>query len=190
MPVPDHPEPGNFFKRVGRCGAKQINIAVEVKMPTEKQIQANRINALKGGVKTGQGKVKIKLNAVSHGFFSKDLLLPGEDAHLLAELRDKLAAEVLPQGEMETLLLELIISCCWRIKRLANYERKNIGISTDYSCPLPEKVLQYTNTLERRLYKAIHELEKLQNARHKVECTPDFNAIISAIAHPDQPIEE
>ena len=159
-------------------------------MPTEKQIQANRINALKGGVRTEQGKAKIKLNAVSHGFFSKDLLLPGEDQHLLADLREKLAAEVQPQGEMETLLLELIVSCCWRIKRLANYERKNVRISTDYRYPLPEKMLQYTNTLERRLYKAIHELEKLQNARLKAECSPDFNAIISAIANPDQQIEE
>ncbi len=154
-------------------------------MATEKQIQANRINALKGGVKTEQGKGKIRLNAVSHGFFSKDLLLPGEDLHLLAELRERLTAEVQPEGEMETLLLELIISSCWRIKRLAAYEKNNVGISTDYLDPLPEKILHYTNTLERQLYKAIHELEKLHNTRLKAEChSPDIASIISAISNP------
>ena len=154
-------------------------------MATEKQIQANRINALKGGVKTEQGKEKIRLNAVSHGLFSKDLLLPGEDPRLLAELRERLTAEAEPQGEMETLLLELIISSSWRIKRLAVYEKNNVRISTDYRYPLPEKLMNFTNTLERRLYKAIHELEKVQNARIKAECPPpDIDSIISAITNP------
>jgi hypothetical protein len=54
---------------------------------SEKQIQANRINALKGGVKTAEGKAAVRLNAVSHGFFSNSVLLPGEDRHLLEELR-------------------------------------------------------------------------------------------------------
>jgi hypothetical protein len=153
-------------------------------MTSEKQIQTNRLNALKGGVKTEQGKEKIRLNAVSHGFFSKDLLLPGEDPRLLAELRKRLTAEVQPQGEMETLLLELILSSCWRIKRLAAYEKNNVRISTDYRYPLPEKLMNYTNTLERRLYKAIHELEKVQNVRIKAECPPpDIDSIVSAISN-------
>lgn len=56
-------------------------------MTTEKQIEANRLNALKGGVKTGQGKAAVRLNAVSHGLLSKEVLLPGEDGCRLATLQ-------------------------------------------------------------------------------------------------------
>ena len=59
-------------------------------MSSEKQIAANRQNALKAGVKTAQGKLAVRLNAVSHGLFTKDVLLPGEDAKLLAKLRDNM----------------------------------------------------------------------------------------------------
>ena len=154
-------------------------------MTTEKQIQAINTNALKGGGNTEQGKDKIRLNAVSYGFLSKDLLFPGEDPHLLAELRDRLTAEVQPVGEMETLLLELIISSCWRIKRLAVYEKNNVRFSRDYRYSLPEKIMRYINTLERQIYKAAHELVKVQNARIKAECPPpDFASIISAVSNP------
>jgi len=43
-------------------------------MTTEKQIQANRLNALKGGVKTEEGKAAVRLNAPSHGFFCNEVL--------------------------------------------------------------------------------------------------------------------
>ena len=46
-------------------------------MASEKQIAANRENATKAGVKTPEGKLAVKLNAVSHGIFSKEALLPG-----------------------------------------------------------------------------------------------------------------
>ncbi len=39
-------------------------------MTTEKQVNANRENALLGGVKTEEGKEKSRMNAVKHGFFS------------------------------------------------------------------------------------------------------------------------
>ena len=47
-------------------------------MTSEKQILANRLNALKAGVKTEEGKAAVRLNAVTHGFFSKAVLAPGE----------------------------------------------------------------------------------------------------------------
>ena len=40
-------------------------------MATEKQITANRKNALKGGVKTDAGKSTTRQNGMKHGFFSK-----------------------------------------------------------------------------------------------------------------------
>jgi hypothetical protein len=154
-------------------------------MTNAKQIQANRINAVKGGVKTDAGKAKSRLNAVSHGFFSKELVLPGEDERLLSELRDNLFAEVQPAGEMERLFLEIIISAVWRIKRLLNFERKNVRLSTDYRYPTPDKIMQYINTLQRQIYKAIHELERLQNARIKdAGSSAHIDSILNAISGP------
>ena len=77
-------------------------------MASEKQIAANQANAAKAGVKTSEGKLAIRLNAVSHGIFSKEALLPGEDAALLAQLRDNCLAEFNPVGEMETMLVEMM----------------------------------------------------------------------------------
>jgi len=40
---------------------------------TEKQLIANQSNAKLGGVKTEEGKEKVRLNAVKHGLLSKSL---------------------------------------------------------------------------------------------------------------------
>ena len=51
-------------------------------MTSAKQLKSNRENALKGGVKTEAGKAVVRLNAVSHGLLTQDVLLPGEDVSL------------------------------------------------------------------------------------------------------------
>ena len=158
-------------------------------MATEKQIQANRLNARKGGVKTRAGKNKVRLNAVTHGFFSKNVMLPGEDHRLMAELREKLTAEIEPQGEMETLLMELIISNSWRLKRVLNNECKNTRANVDYRFSHQENIMRYVTTLERQIYKAIHELTMLQNERFKAEAyeATEITSILAADPsnHPD-----
>ncbi len=144
-------------------------------MTSEKQIQANRINALKGGVKTEEGKAKVRLNAVTHGFFSKGIPLPGEDRSLLAEFRENFIAELKPQGELETVLVELIISSSWRLKRLLITERKYTSRGADYRYSTWQNVMRYETTLERQIYKAMHELERLQKNRLG-EKTPSLSA--------------
>jgi hypothetical protein len=44
-------------------------------------------------VKTEGGKAISRLNAVTHGFFSSEALLPGEDNLLLNDLQDKYMEE-------------------------------------------------------------------------------------------------
>jgi hypothetical protein len=97
-------------------------------MSTQKQIEANRRNGLKGGVKTEEGKAVSRLNACTHGFFSKDLLLPAEDPAYLAEIRDNYLSELKPVGELETLLVERIISSAWWLKRLVRSERIQLHV--------------------------------------------------------------
>ncbi len=147
-------------------------------MATEKQIQANRLNALKGGVKTAEGKMAVRLNAVTHGFFSKDLLIPGEDLAMMDDLRENYISELEPVGELETLLVERIVSSAWRLRRLVRSEKAlyyihnyKAGDSSetirliDYTHESLPSYMRYEVTLERHVYRAMHELERLQKMR-------------------------
>jgi hypothetical protein len=92
-------------------------------MTSEKQIEANRRNALKStGPKTPEGKNAIRLNALKHGLLSREILLPGEDEEALRELDERLRGELQPVGELENLLVERIIASYWRLRRLGRVE--------------------------------------------------------------------
>jgi hypothetical protein len=146
-------------------------------MVSEKQLLANRENALKGGVKTAAGKAVSSRNATSHGIFSHDVLLSGENSSLLFELQQKLLAELQPVGEIETVLVDRIVSSTWRLKRVLRSEKKYARPASradggagaipgvDYRYQSWQNVIRYETTLERQIYKAIHELERLQHAR-------------------------
>jgi hypothetical protein len=147
-------------------------------MTSEKQIAANRQNALKAGVKTAHGKVAVRLNAVSHGLFTQDVLLPGEDAKLLAKLRDNMHAELKPVGELETILVERIICSAWRLKRSLRSEQsygrpaaadfhnvREYFSGIDYRYEGWQKYMRFETALERQIYKAMNALERLQRTR-------------------------
>jgi hypothetical protein len=92
-------------------------------MTSDKQIDANRQNALKStGPKTPEGKAAVRLNAVRHGLLSKDVLLPGENENAFKELDERLRAELQPAGELEDLLVEQITAAVWRLRRLRRVE--------------------------------------------------------------------
>src|ERR671920_1687092 len=92
-------------------------------MTSEKQVQANRRNALKStGPKTPEGKEAVRLNANKHGLRSQEVLLPGEDEEALKGLDENLRAELQPVGEMENLLVDNIVAAHWRLRRLRRVE--------------------------------------------------------------------
>ena len=86
-------------------------------MTSEKQIIANRKNGLLGGVKTLQGKALVRLNAVTHGLLCQDVLVKGENHSQLVEFRNRFLDELQPQGQLEMVLVERVISSTWRLKR-------------------------------------------------------------------------
>jgi hypothetical protein len=92
-------------------------------MTSDKQIQANRRNALNStGPKTPEGKAAVRLNARTHGLRSQEVLLPGEDEEGLKELEENLRAELQPVGELENLLVDDIVAAYWRLRRLRRVE--------------------------------------------------------------------
>ncbi|MFC1972100.1 hypothetical protein ACFLVE_01675 [Chloroflexota bacterium] len=141
-------------------------------MVSEKQLIANRINARLGGVKTESGKANIRLNAVTHGILTKEALLPNENASELKKLQENLMAEKEPFGEVETLLVDRIVSCIWRLRRVIHVETghlegnwSKIAATSDSEVARWQSMNRYETALERQLYKALHELERIQGIR-------------------------
>jgi hypothetical protein len=147
-------------------------------MTTEKQIAANRLNALKAGVKTEAGKAVSRLNAVTHGIFSREAILPGEDEELLTRLRQSFMDEFQPVGELETILVEQMVSDIWRLKRVIRSEKKySRGPSAhqtnpdefiaggDYRYSSWQNFIRYDAAIKRSFYQAVRELKKAQQSR-------------------------
>jgi CRISPR/Cas system-associated endonuclease Cas1 len=155
---------------------------------SEKQLVANKQNAKKGGVKTAEGKALTRLNALKHGLLSQEVLLTGENEETMAELEERLEAELQPQGELEKILVDRIVSSVWRLKRALMVERANMEyehedrVKESYFGPkgeqkkrlalvdmlsgdTTEKIMRYETAIERQVYKALHELIRLQMAR-------------------------
>jgi hypothetical protein len=90
---------------------------------SEKQVQANRRNALKStGPKTQEGKAVARHNAVKHGLLAQEVLLPDEDEAAFKELGERLRAELQPAGELEGMLVDRVIAAYWRLRRLGRVE--------------------------------------------------------------------
>jgi hypothetical protein len=144
-------------------------------MVSDIQLIANRENAKLGGVKTEAGKEISKLNAVTHGLLTKVAVVHGEDPDLLKRLRDNLIAELEPVGELETFLVERIATGIWRLRRAVNAESANLQSGKDFGERYPfreahvkgwDKLNRYETMIERQVYKAFDQLERLQRTRH------------------------
>jgi len=147
-------------------------------MTTLKQIEANRRNAKLGGVKTEEGKAVSKYNAIKHGILTKDIILSGENEAELVDFSKKIRTELKPANEVELILVERIIANTWRLKRALKAEKemiehdmeneKDLGAALSYDFANYDsygKFTRYETCLERGIYKALHELQRLQAAR-------------------------
>lgn len=155
-----------------------------------KQLRANRENAKHGGVKTQAGKDIVRFNARKHGVLSQLLTEYEEDIYgrFLTQLFD----EFEPQSFMEHVLVERIAVCYMRLYRSGKAEREFVlsrlnphvehdllevpithvskkgyvpTIGNDAVHHLSGTYLRYETGIENRLYKAMHELERLQRMR-------------------------
>jgi hypothetical protein len=178
-------------------------------MTSNRKVEANRQNAQKStGPKTPAGKAAVRLNALRHGLLSKDILLPGEEEEALGELAEHLRAELQPVGELESLLVDRITSLFWRLRRLERVEagifvRGSYGVVGDLDTSTLGlafirdgnganaffKLSRYETTIERGLYKALHELQRLQTDRGAAGSIPPPLAVdvdISGIPEGDR----
>jgi len=100
-------------------------------MATEKQIEANKKNALMStGAVTYTGKAIVSQNAVKHGVFARDLIISSgdgrEDEEEYRQLLNNLIQSLNPSGQMEHLLVEKIAVDFWRLRRVLRFETGSI----------------------------------------------------------------
>jgi len=133
---------------------------------SQKQVEANQENGLKGGVKTAEGKAISRYNALKHGLLSKEVFIQGENEDELLELEKRLRSELKPTTELELLLIDRIAGNVWRLKRALGMEKGEVissGGGLMYDC---EKFFRYEAMLERSIFKAMHELQRQQMVRN------------------------
>ena len=96
-------------------------------MTTEQQptgiVQRNRQNAERStGPRTDAGITKSRANAVRHGVFAQAVVLDdpktGDTPGAFRSLHDRLVADLIPVGELESLTVERIAVLHWRLRRL------------------------------------------------------------------------
>jgi hypothetical protein len=144
---------------------------------------ANRRNALKStGPRTPEGKAVASQNARKHGLLSREVLLPDEDETSLVEFGKRIRSQLQPIGELELFLVDRIVTAAWRLRRVlgvevgifgeewtSSYSGENDGLGPAFIRATAEdsfsKLSRYEAGIERGLYKALHELQRLQAVR-------------------------
>src|SRR5580704_13114481 len=92
-------------------------------MATEKQIEANRLNAQKStGPKTPEGRAAVRLNGVTHALTAETIVLKGESQADFTNLLNSLEAEHDPVTPTEEALVTQLGMAAWRLRRLYHQE--------------------------------------------------------------------
>jgi hypothetical protein len=122
-------------------------------MSTAEQILANRQNAQKStGPKSTEGKAISAKNAVKHGLFSNETVIKGENQADFTLFREKLLDEFNPQGAVETMLAERIVSLGWRLKRIVRIQDQVFDVMIEKDEPSP-----YQKQLRSMMPKSMRE---------------------------------
>jgi hypothetical protein len=132
---------------------------------------------------------KTPSESIKQHIFSSEILLEGENKSDLDEIRNRLIKELMPSDEMESIIVDRIVSSVWRLKRCLKIESQAIEYGTSCIQEYEQgflrtrkrtnkeltqlkalKVIEnknkiaelskYETMLEMQMYKALRELDK------------------------------
>ena len=87
-------------------------------MPTQKQLEANRLNARKStGPRSIQGKARSSMNALKSGIDAKAQIIRGEKAANLEALKAEYYQRFRPTTPIQRMLVDTLIDCEWLLRR-------------------------------------------------------------------------
>jgi hypothetical protein len=117
---------------------KIVNV-VQVKVTSDRQIDANRRNALKStGAKTSEGKERSSMNALKHGALQKVFssnLANQEDLNLYESINFDLTGSWEPQGMQEDYCVQMIALGYFKLYRLNRYEFEQFQVKIENLLP-------------------------------------------------------
>ncbi|MBI4222332.1 MAG: hypothetical protein HY607_06590 [Planctomycetes bacterium] len=158
-----------------------------VKLP----VQSNLPKSESKESKTTSETVKPAESIARQYIFSSEILIEGESVSELDDLRNRIVKELIPSSEIESIIVDRIISSIWRLKRclkiesqiiefesscIQEYEqgffrtrkRTNKELSQLKALKITEgknkleELSKYETILERQIYKALSVLDKLR----------------------------
>ena len=162
-------------------------------MVSEKQLAANRSNALKStGPRTEAGKVRSARNSLKHGLLAKEVVITAgegaEDQQVFDALLSDFIEQYAPDGPLEEMLVEKIAVCYWRLRRANRHEvgllRRELDNVSDkfYS----DGIMSYSGT-KRTDEDIDFEIEECQEA---VECCKKSRRNLHNLMQSGQPLSE
>jgi len=138
---------------------------------SSRKLAANRRNAHRSpGPTTAQGKAKSSRNSYKLGIFAKQIFPSGPEG--LKEyggyknIVERIYGHYRPEGVMEELLVDKVVTESVRFARLLLYERQELSRDNPFWGQAPDRVLRYQSAINRQLTRAIEQLEELQAARN------------------------
>ena len=158
-------------------------------MASEKQVQANRKNAEKAGVKSEEGKNTIRYNSFKHGLTANsiisDLKSYGESHEEYLEIVEGLRSSLLPRNYLEEGLVEQMAKAQFKLKRFDVIEASQISEQRDLEPPSFtffernnakwdlyfrnadqfQLVLKYKQSIESQYYRALYALNHSRQAK-------------------------
>ena len=145
-------------------------------MATERQAAANRLNGLKGGVKTEAGKAISRLNARKHGIFAS--LLIGDEPEEHRAMLDELTADLQPVGAVEEMLVDKLAATYLRMQRCAQAEKAKYLDRRSYSEESRRYALgedlqalgQHEQRLTNQFLRVLREIGRRQAERKIADC--------------------
>ena len=140
-------------------------------MASPAQTTANAANAQHStGPRTPEGKIAAAQNSRTHGFTARNLVIAVDEQPEFESLRNALASEIKPEGELENIEFDLLLHAAWNLHRISKQEASLMHGERD---PLLDPSVQkdsdrlaiYYSRTERSFYRAMRELRALQTDR-------------------------
>ena len=119
------------------------------------------------GPRTPEGKAISSQNALKHGLNARDVVLKNdEEREEFAKLLADLAADLNPDGVLETLLFNRLLRASWDLRRVERLEveqaAEGIDLLDDICHLRLERLARYKMRAERSFYRAYREIRALQ----------------------------
>ncbi len=151
-------------------------------MTSQKQIEANRINAQKStGPNSEEGKTVVSRNAVRHGILSDHIPLNDADFQQYTEFHEVMRRQLQPVDGIQNFLADRIISTAWRLRRIIHVETLmlqkagKLSYSNSYREAFEGRsgdhitiLSRYERALENSFFRALREFKTLKE-RNEIE---------------------